>query len=387
MNSTGKKMRRNLYLSALLAGCLMIAFVGACGEDEEEGVEALKIADLDSESDSTILTIDVPSGAQSVAVVIDGAGSNLVTASRIVNPAGEMVFSFFDDNLTNRTDATDGLYTLLIPSNPDVKLDPGQWQVNFVTDKPGGFEAEARVIIKDKPASAKTVDVNLFFVGVEGLDAETAKTHENFQGVLGNVEGIYSEAGISFGTKNYVDVTGDNADALSVIDSIDGESSELARLFKLSEGQAEGTLSFFFVSDIQSGTDGFPLLGLAGGVPGPPGVQGTARSGIAVNMSDFAEKPERIEFIMAHEAGHFLGLYHTTERNGKGLDPNGITGEDPISDTALCPDSADADGDKVLKPSECEGMGDDNLMFWTIGSDRKLTAQQGTVMVGNPLVK
>ncbi len=391
-------MRTHVLL--MLAVSTLALVTTACGEDElvleenptlsTDNTRALiQVADLDDESKASVVNVQVPSGAQSVALVLD-AGSNLVTAGTVINPGGTEVFSFNNDVTTNRTDATDGVYTLLLPNNPSVELTPGDWKVTFITDKSGGFEAPVDALIKTSPASANTLDINLYFVGLEGLDATSAKEDAGFQSILTNVEQVYGNAGISFGATEYTDVTGDDADKFGVLDSTSGPSSELAQLFSLSADREGRSLNFFFVADIP-GSGGFSLLGLSGGVPGPPGVHGTTSSGVAVNMADFSEKPETIEIIMAHEAGHYLGLYHTTEANGAALAPEGreaINGFDPIEDTPKCADSADESGNGTLSPSECASADGGNIMFWSPADDsRALSAGQGNIMKRNLLIK
>ena len=333
------------------------------------------------------LTMDVPEGATSVIVMVEGGGGALILASKITSPAGEVVYDFENFVETNRTDAADAPYLFMLPSNPAVQLVAGQWEVEFFTDAGAPFEASVTAIY-NTDGLGTTLDLNLFFVGLDGLDATTAPEHQGFQQILTNVEAIYTAAGIRFGAKNYIDVTGDDADKFAVIDSIDGAGSELRQLFALSGGHPEGALNFFFVRDIGGGDAGFQLLGLAGGVPGPPGVNGTNRSGVAVNMVDFGSADATVEIIMAHESGHYLGLYHTTERNGAGLDGNGILGQDPIGDTANCPDGADANGDKVLSAAECADHDGRNLMFWSPANDsRALSGGQGEIMQRNPTTK
>ena len=69
----------------------------------------------------------------------------------------------------------------------------------------------------------------------------------------------------------------------------------------------------------------------------------------------------------AHEVGHYLGLYHTSEHDGGA--------HDPIADTPEC-----ASGDGACPDG-------DNVMFWTGGGARRLfTAGQGAVMRRHPLV-
>ncbi|HEX9100643.1 MAG TPA: hypothetical protein VF997_00500, partial [Polyangia bacterium] len=64
---------------------------------------------------------------------------------------------------------------------------------------------------------------------------------------------------------------------------------------------------------------------------------------------------------------HYLGLYHTSERDGSAHDPIADTPECAASDSA-CPDAG-------------------NVMFWTGGGARSvLTAGQGAVLRAHPLV-
>src|SRR5690606_27899954 len=235
-------------------------------------------------------------------------GSSLVLASKITSPSGTVVYDFNADVYTNRTDPTDGLYTVMVPTNPAVELEAGTWIFNFQTDG-DPINVNATAIVKTQPASANALDVNFFFVGVDGLDAATAQTDADFQEIVTNVGEIYSSAGISIGDISYNDVTGADADTFSVIDTTESPDGELFRLFELSSGQSNRAINFFFVADI-AGSGGFSLLGLSGGAPGPPTIHGTRRSGVAINMADFiagkadpmllADAKQTTEIIMAH---------------------------------------------------------------------------------------
>jgi len=378
-----------------------------CGANNGDGITrfgfsgdgSVSLADLGTVQvtgdGSDPLVVAVPSGARSVAVVVEGAGSNIILAHKITSPSGDVVFDYNNDVNTNRTDPNDGLYIVLIPSNPDVELAAGDWKLEFLTDGPD-FSATVTGVFKTAASSSKKIDVNLFFVGVDGLDAAKAEADPGFQAILSNVSDVFGAAGIGFGQMSYIDITGDDADRLGIVDSVDGPSSELAQLFKLSADRSNRALNFFFVADIGGGDAGFSLLGLAGGVPGPPSLHGTGRSGIAINMADFigaegdalATVSADLELIMAHEAGHYMGLYHTTERNGLALDDGGILGQDPLSDTPLCPDSADTSGNMVLSADECADHGGGNLMFWSPKTNgRALTSKQGSVINASAVIK
>jgi hypothetical protein len=105
-----------------------------------------------------------------------------------------------------------------------------------------------------------------------------------------------------------------------------------------------------------------------------------------------------VAYIAAHETGHFLGLFHTTESSGDYFDP--------IADTAKCPCmncSTTTDRAKCTKPDSTGPLlqanlcvvsgscgGGDNLMFWQLYggiSKGTLSPQQASVMRINPLLQ
>jgi hypothetical protein len=76
--------------------------------------------------------------------------------------------------------------------------------------------------------------------------------------------------------------------------------------------------------------------------------------------------------VLAHEVGHYLGLFHTTEQGG--------ISQDPLEDTPSCPST------QWDNPARCPDI--TNLMFPFAGNDHMtLTRDQGDVIHANPLVK
>lgn len=338
------------------------------------------------------LTVTVPDNATSVALIVEGLGSRLLLADKITSPSGTVVFDFQNDVNTNLSRADDEVYTVIIPNNPEVELEAGDWKVQFFTDAAQEFEIAVKGVFQTGEGS--DLDVNLVFVGVDGLDAAGAESDAAFQAVLSDFERVYAKGDVDLGEVRYFDAPEAAADEFGTL-----SDTALSDLFEIGNDLtgADGAsaparaLTFYFVNDITGGDAGFSLLGLSGGVPGPPNTLGTRKSGVVVNMSDFADNPAAITTIMVHEGGHYLGLYHTTERNGQALDEDGITGTDHLSDTPVCPDDADTSGNGVLSASECADAGGNNLMFFSppldSPTDLELTAQQGQVMRLNPAVR
>jgi hypothetical protein len=93
-------------------------------------------------------------------------------------------------------------------------------------------------------------------------------------------------------------------------------------------------------------------------------------------MAGYRQQVRRVALTMAHEAGHYLGLFHTTEAEA--------TLFDPLDDTPQCERARDDNGDGLLDYGECRGAGAENLMFWAAGKVEDLSPHQGFVMRRNP---
>jgi hypothetical protein len=197
----------------------------------------------------------------------------------------------------------------------------------------------------------------------------------------------------------------------------EGPCDPLQQLFATSAAPARG-VNLFLIHELTvtdpSVPPGTTIVGIDGTIPGPSGFPGTIASGAAVGIfQQFNAGPagacngtgtpsiatcgtDQVAYIAAHEIGHWLGLYHTTESDG--------TLFDPLSDTPTCACNACA---SAIERTQCGQPGSnvmmdatscvrgscgggDNLMFWLLDpivSRGKLSRDQGQVMRFNPAVR
>jgi hypothetical protein len=149
------------------------------------------------------------------------------------------------------------------------------------------------------------------------------------------------------------------------------------------------------------------VLGVSSGIPGLPGVTASKKSGMILfiephrssgSVGDVLSNADLVFLgnTMAHEAGHFLGLFHINERGGyNSSSPSGLNARDPIRDTPSCSSSLANSlyPNGVVDIDECLGTGFTNaggynLMFWAgdgVTDQGQLTGEQGWLLRNNPL--
>src|SRR5438105_929712 len=176
-------------------------------------------------------------------------------------------------------------------------------------------------------------------------------------------------------------------------------------------------LNFFLVNDLLSTSNHATthVVGIDGTIPGPSTIAGTIHSGAAVvaaslgttgcgpTLDPFNCGSDEVAYIAAHEGGHWMGLYHTSESFGSSFDPVADTG--PCVCTLCAPPIArskcvqnqptlppgqvptQVTGADCNKGGSCDGS--QYLMFWLIdpASAGTFSAQQAQIVRANPVVR
>lgn len=238
--------------------------------------------------------------------------------------------------------------------------------------------AEVCYYTLEKTAPGTTLDLNVYIVDVNGVTAATAGEDANFTEVLDEVARIYGQVGVEVGQHRFYDVSADDAARFGVLRS----ETEVPELLKRSVRPGDDlasvlSVNVFFVGEFaMRGT-----IGISYGLPGPAGLHGTHGSGVVFTaeymgrsiedaLGDSTNGNKYTALLLAHEVGHWLGLFHTTEQGGQM--------HDPLTDTPQCNNPNRAD--------DCPDWG--NLMFPFAGAGNvQMSEQQGYTLKMNPVTQ
>lgn len=328
--------------------------------------------------------LTIPAFGEGLAVVEDRCGGRPLPRS--LGVLTEPPIALFDVEQATigapaQPNPVDRVHPAVVAIPAGLRLDPTWSGSDYALGLDADADADADVtrVSWARPPGSR-LDLALFYVGPADLAPEGDRGPPAVAAALDEAEALLAPAGIAFGRVTQHRVGGALAEALGVVEvEPGGRRPDLERLFRLSVG-VRG-VPVFFVRQLEGGP-----IGLAGGVPAPMGLPGTPGSGLALAYDVLGPGGGAGELTLgralAHELGHYLGLWHTTERVGVVLDP--------LEDTPICPIGLDGSAgtapDGVLDADECSGgFGAENLMFHT-ASGTELTPGQATVLGRGPLV-
>ena len=367
--------KRNLKYPSLFLICFFIStalFLYSCGRFmlKDEGVENKSIEELSGVS-SARTNIE---GLNTVIYEItQTAGSDGLLAGFFVVPSNGISFllSIFKDNNASTTfyslndpdgidilspsstpnlynDATGsvgekdlskaGYSNVLVPQSPSFSAKAGTWTFKAYTN-----DRVSIALRTGSTPSAATIAIQPYITGTDWSASDISVA-------LIIMKRIYSKNGITLTINDTITISDTQYAAVS--ETLTNSTTSAL----VSQGVTEGVNLFFIEDYSYSGS-----LGNAAGIPGSMGIA-NSWNGVLISLnahkSGSTLESQLLGETAAHEMGHQLGLFHTTESGG--------TEFDILTDTAECLNSTKdvfvRNG--IMSAEECEGYGAENVMFW-----------------------
>jgi hypothetical protein len=330
----------------------------------------------------------VPDDAVSIMwTTLDMEGTDVFTAvGSVRSPTNEALvdlrtWNVVTDQPIRTTPARYQFNSALLPSNNLLRVAPGAYRSVHVFLNPAGSTVASRrlrasVLVKRAPGAVLgttwRLRVGVWLVGIPGLTAASAPSNTRLQAALNRMRQIYAAANVGLEVVGYQDFPAATASRYAVIDS----RAELQELFARTGGATGPVLNLMLVRGISSSAGLENAIGIAGAIAGPAGLHGTVSSGVVAGWETTLGRTDLLPQTIAHECGHYLGLWHTRESQAPCTTPTQTMcsffgGVDPITDT----------------PTDASAAS--YLMYWQAsnGSNVTISPGQSRVMRGHPLVQ
>ncbi len=320
-------------------------------------------------------------------------------------------------------------------SAPPGEIEPGVWKFTVndwareclsISGCAGGSTSgKYRVHVVTRPGqipSTGTLDLEVYLAtdptGVLSTSAGAAANPQITRWIQG-INNFLGNAGISVGDVTFNDLAADVKDRYAPNGSVNitdgGPCGDLSQLFTAATVQKRAVHLFLAeeIVDTSSSSLPFMVVGVDGSIPGPSGFPGTIYGGAILGLFDELGVgtctgttslancgTDRLAYVAAHEIGHWLGLFHTTESDGTFFDPVSDTDPcpcyscAPMSQRSKCAEVAGSGATTVVTAASCTHSsscgGGTNLMFWLLDqtvSTGELSPNQAQIARLNPAVR
>ena len=242
-----------------------------------------------------------------------------------------------------------GYANVLVPQSPSFSAKAGKWTFTAYNND----RVKLALRTGTTPSDA-TIAVQPFITG-------TTWSEGDISDALSVMSGLYLKNGVTLTIKSTITITETEYNSVSPTFT----NTTTSALVKQGSSDA---VNIFFIEDYSGSGSG--MLGNAAGMPGSVGDVNSwngVMASLTAHSIGTALDAQLLGETAAHEMGHQLGLFHTTEKEG--------TVFDILSDTPECSsNSQDNDSNGTVNAEECDGFGGGNLMFWTSWSSASRSA-------------
>lgn len=363
-------------------------------------VQAIAIVSgaLEGDGKTKVTKVNLPQGTVSFLAVVQGAHPGHFGLATAVTPKGDLLGKGqcqpVCTSCKNRLIASPATGAALFPNASGVAVSGGPWHFSgcgFVWKQQGNNYSTqplpnalinawllARVRTSGEVPSQARLKVRLWFAGA-ALSAAKSFDDSRAIAMLATAVTALNSADIELAVIDRIDAPKGFADINLPEGLTTDHSSNADGLFAAAAKIGGSAVMDVFVVDSLSGASegGQQVRGWAGGTPGPVATPGSVRGGVVIALGEF-EDGATAGRQLAHELGHYLGLFNSTSHDG---------GSDPLDSTPICPSSADADSNGLLTAAECATHDGKNVMFWwPDATAATFTAEQARILRGNPML-
>ncbi len=358
-------------------GCLIINASPFVKSSVDNTTSTIAVAEITQTADYTGSFV-VPSDGISFLLSIFKDSDAIVEFYSLADPDGTDILSASSTpSLYNDASGSLGVIryaNVLVPQSPSFSAKAGTWT----------FKANNNDRVKIITRTGSIPSDNVTIV-VQPYITGTTWSASDISVALIIMKRIYFKNGITLTVKSTITISDTQYAKVS------GTFTDSTTSALVSQGVIEG-VNLFFIEDY-SDPDSLGNLGNAAGIPGSMGIA-NSWNGVLINLtahdvSGATLNAQLLGETAAHEMGHQLGLFHTTESGG--------TQFDILSDTLECQKrTQDNNSNGKVSAEECESFGAENVMFWTSWSSSSRSAgkkqevlcnQQQQVLKYSPLAK